>query len=72
MRVCGAPTVLGMSTATLPTTDALELLSRLTIPDVRARLEALEAEHRALTTLLRALRARERTKARAQGVQHAS
>jgi hypothetical protein len=59
-----------MTTATLPATDALELFSRLTIPDLVARLEALEAEHRALTTLLRALQARERGKARAKGVRH--
>jgi hypothetical protein len=63
-----------MMTAAPPPTppDALSLLARLTVADVRARLDALEDERRALLTLLRSLRARERAAARRQGVQHAS
>ena len=35
--------------------DAISLLSRLTVADVRARLDALEDERRALLPLLRSL-----------------
>jgi hypothetical protein len=51
------------ATATAPPPDALSLLSQLTVADVRARLDALEDERRALLTLLRSLRARERAAA---------
>jgi hypothetical protein len=51
-----------MSTTTRPIPDALGLLATLTIADVRDRLDALEAERRALMTLLRSLRARERAR----------
>jgi hypothetical protein len=53
-----------------PVPDALDLLSRLTVADVRARLDALEAERESLLTLLRSLRARERAAARRQGGRH--
>jgi hypothetical protein len=58
--------------ATLPpaTPDPLELLARLTVADVRARLDALEVEREALLTLLRSLRARERAAARRRGDRH--
>ena len=51
----------------VPAPDPLILLARLTVADVRARLDALEAERRALSTLLRSLRARERAAARLSG-----
>jgi hypothetical protein len=57
-----------MSTATPtpapPQPDALSLLARLTVADVRARLDALDVERQALLTLLRSLRARERAATR--------
>jgi len=51
----------------VPAPDPLILHARLTVADVRARLDALEAERRALSTLLRSLRARERAAARLSG-----
>jgi len=60
------------TTITSAPPDAISLLSRLTVADVRARLDALEAERRALLTLLRSLRARERAAARRQEVSRAS
>jgi hypothetical protein len=52
--------------------DALSLLSRLTVAEVRARLDAIEAERRGLLALLRSLRARERAAARQQEVARAT
>ena len=49
------------------TFDAVNLLAQLTIDDVRARLDALEDERRALLSLLRSLHARARSAARRQG-----
>jgi hypothetical protein len=49
-----------------PLSDALGLLSQLTVADVRARLNALDDERRALLTLLRSLLARERAAGRRQ------
>jgi hypothetical protein len=50
---------------TAPTPDAsqpdpLDLLNRLTVADVRARLDELEVERKSLLPLFRSLRARER------------
>jgi hypothetical protein len=51
-----------------PLSDALGLFAKLTAADVRARLDALDDERRALLTLLRSLLARERAAARRQEV----
>jgi hypothetical protein len=52
--------------------EVLTLLSRLTVAEVRARLDAIEDERRALLTLLRSVRARDRSAARRQEVPRAS
>jgi hypothetical protein len=51
--------------------DVLTLLSQLSADGICARLDALEAERRALQTLLRAARARERSLTRARKAAHA-
>jgi hypothetical protein len=48
--------------------DAVELLSRLSVADLRARLDALEDHRKGLLVLLRSARARERAAARRQEV----
>jgi hypothetical protein len=57
---------MGMSnTATdTPAPDLVSLLSQLTLADVHSRLDAIEAERKALLVLIRSLRARERAAAR--------
>jgi hypothetical protein len=51
---------------TAPPTDPLELLNGLTREQVRARLDALEAERKALHVVLRSIAAREREMIRRQ------
>jgi hypothetical protein len=53
-----------MTTAAATPDDPIALLGRLSTGVIQARLDALEAEQRALRTLLRAARARERALAR--------
>lgn len=51
--------------------DPVSLLSQLSADAIRARLDALDAERRALAVLLRSALARDRALARKRGVQHA-
>jgi hypothetical protein len=47
---------------TTPSTSALEIFQSLAIPDLEARLQAIAEEERAIRTLLRALKAKERAR----------
>jgi hypothetical protein len=64
----------GMDTSPTPPTvsDPFSVLARLTLAEVRARLDDIEAERKGLLSLLRTLRARERAALRRQGVPHAA
>jgi hypothetical protein len=63
-----------MDTATSPpstTRDPIGLIAQLSADEIRARLDELDAEQRALRVLLRSVAARERALARRRETTHA-